>query len=121
MPRWAFGSVRSEYNGGGGGSRTRVRKYSPHVSTCLVPGLSFAPGAHPEPGYPGASLKKSRQRNDRYVALTSPRSRRSGPVQWARTGGTAKQTKLLMRSYNRLRLYFNSIGFTSRQKLGMQR
>lgn len=25
-------------NGGGAGSRTRVRKYSPLVSTCLVPG-----------------------------------------------------------------------------------
>jgi len=28
-------------NGGGGGSRTRVRKCSPLVSTCLVPGLKF--------------------------------------------------------------------------------
>ena len=28
-------------NGGGGGSRTRVRKCSPFVSTCLVPGLKF--------------------------------------------------------------------------------
>ncbi len=27
--------------GGGGGSRTRVRKCSPLVSTCLVPGLKF--------------------------------------------------------------------------------
>ena len=30
--------------GGGGGSRTRVRKCSPLVSTCLVPGLKFRTG-----------------------------------------------------------------------------
>jgi len=28
-------------NGGGGGSRTRVQKCSPFVSTCLVPGFKF--------------------------------------------------------------------------------
>jgi len=31
-------------NGGGGGSRTRVRKGSPPVSTCLVPNLKIRAG-----------------------------------------------------------------------------
>jgi hypothetical protein len=36
--------------------------------------------------------------------MTSPQSRRSDPVLRAETGGTAEQTKLLLRSYNRRRL-----------------
>ncbi len=48
------------------------------------------------------------------LQLTSPKSRRFAPALRARTGKAAKQVvKLLLRSYNRLRLYLSSVFFTS--------
>ena len=105
MPPAAFGPVRLEFIGGGGGSRTRVRKYSPHVSTCLVPGSHLASGSHPEPESPDASLLWSRFPGGRRTGKTSPRSRRLHPALRARAGKTARQVMLPLRNYNRLRLY----------------
>ncbi len=48
------------------------------------------------------------------LLMTSPKSRRFAPALRARTGKAAKQViKLLLRSYNRLRLYLGSAFFTS--------
>ncbi len=41
VPRKSCNISKLNKNGGGGGSRTRVRKCSPLVSTCLVPGLKI--------------------------------------------------------------------------------
>ncbi len=44
MPLAAIGPVRLEFNGGGGGSRTPVRKHSILASTYLARFVIFVPG-----------------------------------------------------------------------------
>lgn len=108
--------------GGGGGSRTRVRKCSPLVSTCLVPGLKVriwhAAGTERTRCY---SVKIS----PAYVQTPSTSqpvesTLRSGLTGEDRGNGSGLLSRysvvIIVGDYNLV-----SISFTSRRKLGMQR